>query len=782
MTEDFGPAASSDVWQFTASPLWDSFALALVIAVVLLAAWWLWTPKMSTGKRTWTLRTLRLVTTGLLIAVWWRPAMVRTRELPSDAPVWIALDTSASMTLPAGDGSDRWSTQTESARRLAEQLRMAEVDEASIRWFRYDRSATQTASLEEALTFGPIGETTDPLSPLRQARGAISIEPPSAIVWMGDGTSTAYADNRSRVESSSRAPDRDETSAADIADLLAGSGIPILAVPIGPALSVGNRDVAIDSLPDSFELFAGNETTIRFGVRGSGVAGTPVRIGLSWSAADGSVDEFATRSVEFENGSGTRALEISTTVPPPGAYRLIVEADFVAGETITSNNRQQAFVDVRPGGGRVLYLEGSPRLEQTFLRRSLRRFADLDLVDRWARNDDRQPPLDEAALRIGSGFDLYILGDVPARSVNDSVWDTIADEIRQGAGLITLGGPTAYSAGGFARTAIADALPIDLDGTHMQLEGPLRLQVARSHPSVFFDPDSATLDDLPPLTGANRFSRIKPLPGIAVPLEDDQERPMMVVGNYERGRVASLAFDSTWRWWRSGNQDVHRRFWRQLTLWALSRDEDATDSIRLEMPVRRVEENSAIPFTASLDDGSDSPADWNVQLKPLDRAANPATDPVSTSKLVPATEPLPATKPLPAAELATDVSGDLNGRFASLPAGLYELSVSDRSRPTIAAATLAFEVIRREIELEFPDADLARMRRLAQLTASVGGDAFDTGSMDELARRIAERQSSLTTTTRRRFTFGETPATAWPLFILYTAAMTAEWILRRRWG
>ena len=91
--------------------------------------------------------------------------------------------------------------------------------------------------------------------------------------------------------------------------------------------------------------------------------------------------EVAVRQVVADTKADQIApLTVPLTAPEPGTYRLRVESLRQDGELVTTNNVQTAFVDVREGGGRILYLEGSLRYEQTLLRRSLRRFQDLDLT------------------------------------------------------------------------------------------------------------------------------------------------------------------------------------------------------------------------------------------------------------------------------------------------------------------------------------------------------------------------------------------------------------------
>ena len=98
-----------------------------------------------------------------------------------------------------------------------------------------------------------------------------------------------------------------------------------------------------------------------------------------------------------------------------------VEADPQQGELVTTNNRQIAFVDVREGGGRILYLEGALREEQTFLNRSLRRSPDLDLTFRPILRDTAGTwPVDLADSFQPGKFDIYIIGDLDAAAIDES--------------------------------------------------------------------------------------------------------------------------------------------------------------------------------------------------------------------------------------------------------------------------------------------------------------------------------------------------------------------------
>ncbi len=89
---------------------------------------------------------------------------------------------------------------------------------------------------------------------------------------MGDGTQTAPLVG---------------TGAQRVVETLASLGVPLWTVPIGPAGGESAaRDAAIDALPESYQLFAGNKVDIEFQLLTRGLAGVSVPVSLSWMDAE----------------------------------------------------------------------------------------------------------------------------------------------------------------------------------------------------------------------------------------------------------------------------------------------------------------------------------------------------------------------------------------------------------------------------------------------------------------------------------------------------------------
>ena len=756
---------------FALEPIYGSLVLALVIAIVTVGViLYVTPPTENRSHRRWLIAFRLLAATVLLLAAF-RPAFFRTDNRPSEAALVVAVDTSRSMTLPDGDGQTRWETQTKVWEQLAENL--IDLDPSlKIRLLAYGSEARQipTANASALDAEIPEDELTDLSSAALSAMQASEGQPIAGIVLIGDGTQTAPLQG---------------ASAQRVVETLDSLGVPLWTVPIGPAGGASaSRDAAIDTLPESFQLFAGNQVDIDFQLLTRGMAGVDIPVTLSWIDSDGRATEIATRQIAPNAASQTSPVTLPVIAPDPGTYRLKVEAVTQDGELVTTNNTQVAFVEVREGGGRVLYLEGTPRLEQTFLRRALRRFPDLDLNYRWIPKDTAsQWPVDLGDAFQPGRYDVYILGDLDAAALGNEALGELATAVSEGAGLLTLGGIHSYSVGGYADSPLAEVIPVRMDASRRrqldavdvndasQLPGPIAIQLARTHPITDLggnDPQVAW-QQLPQLLGANRLIGPKVAPGVMVLLETKNQQPLLVIGEYGGGRTAALAFDSTWRWWRDGQDAVHRRFWRQLILWLLARQDSSDDKIMIEMDARRFSLEDPPEFRATVQSLDTAKASIELAAEVINESGQATPIAVSTES-----------RSDRSSQSAKDA---IRGRLPELAPGFYRLRVRpSQPNESLPAEDLAFQVIDESREMEQPMADPVYLQQLANLTSTHGGGAYPPEEVTKLIETIKQRRRQAETPIVERFRLGDGPLSGWILFVLFAGALSAEWFLRKQWG
>ncbi len=756
---------------FAFEPIYGSLLLTMAVAAVTVGVILAVTPPTENPKRRRWLISLRLLAAATLLLAAFRPALFRTDNQLAEAALVIAVDTSRSMGLPDGDGNTRWETQIEIWKSLADSI-LGMDEELDVRLLAYD-AQTRTIgapAVDSLQTELPSGQATDISAAALGAMQAAEGRPLAGIVLIGDGTQTS---------------DQQGTGAQRVAETLNSLGVPLWTVPIGPAGGASaSRDAAIEALPESYQLFAGNELDVKFQVSTRGMAGMDVPVRLTWIDSDGQATEIASRQIVPSKATDVVSVSIPILTPQPGTYRLQAEAVPMDKELVTTNNTQVAFVEVRAGGGRILYLEGNPRLEQAFLRRSLRRFPDLALDYQWIPYDtvDRWPVDLDGAFEPGR-YDIYIIGDLHADALGEKQLQQLEDTIGKGAGLVTLGGSYAYGGGGYADSPLAAVIPIRMDSSHARAPGGSRTPVAgsqidtqlkpklsRSHPITDLggDTPSRIWNELPSLLGANRLIGPKVAPGVEVVLESDMGDPLMVIGEYGSGRTTALAFDSTWRWWRYGRNEVHRRFWRQLVLWLLSRENNADSRLVITMDARRFstdkppefraevqslnEQNELTPLVAEIVDSNGDATPLNINTESSSAQSSRTTQAI-------------------------------RGRISELPVGFYRLRVRAKSPDaTLPPEELAFQVVDESRELSQPLADPVYLSQLADLTADHGGASFMPEKIDELITTIQNRRSMAETPVIEKFRLGDGPFTGWLLFGIFAGALSTEWFLRRQWG
>ncbi|TWU56433.1 hypothetical protein Poly51_23430 [Rubripirellula tenax] len=747
-------------------PIYGSLVLAIAAIGVTVAVIVMVTPPTAVPiQRRW-LMGLRMLAAAVLILALVRPTVVRTDNRPLDAALIVAVDTSRSMTLPDGDGGDRWSTQVGAWQSLASGL-VGRDHSLDIKLLAYDETTRPMATTETLADVVPDGELTDLQAATTAAIGAASGQPIAGIVLMGDGAQTGPVTGG---------------GAARVVETLDSLGIPFWTVPIGPPRTeTQSRDVAVDSLSESYQLFAGNQVDITFQVQSRAMTGTDVPVRLTWIDEQGQRTVAATRQIAVKKAIDTAAVVIPVTSPPPGTYQLEVSADVQDGELVVSNNSQIAFVDVREGGGRILYLFSNLDQEQSLIRRSLRRFPDLDMTFRWIPTDTVSSwPVDLQDWFTPGKFDIYLIGDLDADALGERQLQQLAETVGAGAGLVTLGGFQTYDVGGYASSKLADVMPVRMDparrrsiesvwSSENQLDAPVVVQLARNHPITDLggrDP-AQTWRDLPALLGASRWNGPKVAPGIEVLLQTPREEPLLIVGQYGKGRTAAIAFDSTWRWWRSGYDESHRRFWRQLMLWLLSREESAEDRIQIRLDSRRFASESSPAFQAVVDVEGASLA---AEIVGRDEQGRETVTPLKVSNQI-------------AGEGATsrDESA-IRGNLPTLAAGIYRLRVRAADPSKLLPAEVAFQVVDQSRELAGPMADPVFLRQLADLTSDHGGAAFGADRMNDLVKVILDRRKAAETPVVEKLRLGDGPMTGWPLFLVFATALSTEWWLRRRWG
>ena len=747
--------------RLTFYPIGDSYWIVAVAALVLFGLLALGPArgKVSRGRRA-VLAGLRLLAIVALILAMLRPTLLYTRTTKQPATLVILADRSRSMSVPDEiDGKSRWDAQ----RRALDDARRAIRDlakEFEVKAYTFDAEThpAEVSGGQVQLADPPGGQQTAIGAVLedvlREQAGKLLL----GVVLLSDGAQRAY-------------PPRDvlpQTAASRLKYL----GYPLYTVRFGQARGLGQaRDVAVKEMVATEQVFVKNELTVTGQIRADGYVNHDIPVRLLFETSPGKLEPVA-QEVVHVNADG-ELLSVKLTYAPqvPGEYKVVLDAASQPGELVTTNNQLSTFVHVLKGGLKVLYLEGTPRYEQRFLRRSLD--ASRDFRVDYVRLDAQQPETrpEDLSDRLKPGkYDVYILGDLDANAFPEKDLRDLAEAVARGAGLIMLGGFHSFGPGGYAKTPLADVLPVKMSDMERQafgdplasdlhLSGPLKMRptpLGLSHFALMLAPDRQEnlrlWAQLPPLDGANRFRA--PKPGALLLAEAAKDQPLLLAHQFDNGRVMAFAGDTTWHWCMRGFEAAHKRFWRQAVLWLARKDESLEGSVWIKLAQRRFAPNQRVEFSVGARSAGGEP----IQ---------------GASYRAEATLPDGSKRPVQVVQSDKEAAGSLRETKA---AGDYTIHVwGMQGGQEIGTTQARFSVYEEDLELDNAAADATLLDSLAAMT---NGQSLPPEELPKLIQRLAQETGYLDVQTETKETLWDT----WPFFLVLVGLLTAEWYLRKRWS
>ncbi len=582
------------------------------------------------------------------------------------------------------------------------------------------------------------------------------------VVLLTDGAQRAYAPR-------DIAP---QTPARRLADL----GFPLYTCAFGQARGQGQaRDVAIKDLVVNQTVFVKNQLSVLANARVDGLVNQDVPVQLLFELPGGKMQVVGAQELHASQDGASLPIEFNYVPEIPGEYKLTVRAEPQPGEIVTTNNQLSTFVTVLRGGLNVLYVEGALRVEAKFLRQSLDASPDIKVkYVHLAERDPKRRTLDLKPLLARGKYDVYILGDVDSAAFRPDELALLAQSVRQGAGLLMLGGFHAFGPGGYYATPLADLLPIEMSDlerqpfgepirTDLHLGGPLTMVPnARSGAHHFVmelapgDANLSTWRRLPPLEGANNLGRDKLKRAAQVLAETPEGKPLLL-SQEVGGRVMAFAADSTWRWWMGGHEAEHKRFWRQAVLWLSHKDQQTEGSVWIRLAQRRFAPPGRVEFAAAA---------WSPHGEPVADAQFQAT----------VVLPDGTRRPVHLTREGNEMAGVV---AETQQAGDYTLEVSaTRGTTELGRAKARFLVYEQDLELDNAAADPTLLASLAKMSEAAGGRLLAPEELPPLVEELARKPVEQLVEREVK----ETPWDTWPFFLLFTGVLSVDWYLRKKWG
>ena len=715
-------------------------ALAAVAAGVLLYLNIRRNQGMLTGTRPIAIWLLQTALVALLLLLLWHPALSVATLRPQQNVVTVLFDHSRSMAI-ADQGETSRLAQAQKVWR--DSLITPLTTRFQVRSYEFGKSLDRIADPEKLIADSVathIGET------LNQVATEASNLPVGAVIMLTDG-----ADNSGGVDAETIARIRQ-------------ARVPVYAIGFGRETPVNDIEITGVSVP--LRALANSRLSAQVTFRQYGSAGKKTRVTVRDAGKVISSEE-----VTLPADGVSQSENVVFSAGPAGPRTVQISVDAVLGEQNTANNQLTRLVNVSGHKQRILYIEGEPRWEYKFLRRAVEDDGNLEIVSMLRTTPNkiyRQGVTGPNELEAGFpskpeelfAYDGIIVGSVEANyftAVQQDLIRQFAD--RRGGGVLFLAGRFAFNEGGYAKSPLAEILPVHLTSANQTFHRDyVSADLARAgRDSVITrledgrDRNAERWKKMPQI--ANYQILGDPKPGALLLMEvlapGNHRLPLLVTENFGRGRTAALATAGTWRWQMS--QPVadmtDEIFWRQLLRWLVTETPGTVDA----STPRQV-----------LSDETKAKLRVEVRDKKFEPVANALVQahivgPENLSDMV-TLSPVPSEQGVYTADYTAEKPGSY---LAEISAG---------------AAGSDVAMFRREDGTAESFHSMQNKELLQKLAEQTGGKYFTASDARKIPDQINFSESGITTSQTLDL---------WDMPIVFLLALTlrgAEWLLRRKWS
>lgn len=490
--------------------------------------------------------------------------------------------------------------------------------------------------------------------------------------------------------------------------------------------------------------------------------------------------------------------------------RLADTTDVATKDRIAENNARDILVDNRERVFRILYFSGRPNWEGKFLRRALdgapqlvlsslvrisgaeRKFVfrgrDATMANPLFEGFDDQalnaPRYDEAVfIRIGVSeselaggypsevselfrYHVVIWGDIERDFFSLAQLNLTREFVsKRGGSFLMLGGPRAYSEGGWAHSTIEPMLPIVLGPA-----GDYEDVAFRAVPTIEgvlsgvwslsedVEVNAEQWASLSALYGINAFASVRAGATVMATVNAEVQavdgQPLFAWQRYGEGLSAALGTGETWQWQMMQNVEdaAHERFWRQLARLL---------AMRVPEPVTMIDSGEDVVVGDVRD----------LKFVVRDSLFEPRE---GLSVDVQVEMPNGGMVRLPISESIAEV-GAYSAIFEATEGGLHRVTLTARDADGTDIGQLDAAVLARPDHLEFLSARY-NPDFLKRMSGHTGGKFIELDALDELAEQIPYTDQAHARLDR--FPLWHFP----PFYILLVLLLGLEWYLRRKRG
>ena len=547
--------------------------------------------------------------------------------------------------------------------------------------------------------------------------------------------------------------------------------VPILSIPVGSREAF--RDILISGVKAPPLAFRDRAVVIDITLKGHGYAGLTLPVLLKES------DRLLTaNNIRIPADSGEVTTTLSFTPSEIGQKKLSISVPQQVDENILTNNQINFSVKVVRDKTRVLMVSGSPSMNYRFMRTALKSDPSIDLLSfviLRSPSDILNVPTHEMSLipfpvetifvKELTSFDLVIFDNFDySIYLSPEHLESLRNFVKDSeGGFALIGGPKLFYEGGYTLSPIEDMLPFRfVEKDIYRRDGPVGVRLSEagtSHPMMRFS-DNFLRDDMdpqrfwkemPPLGGMN-LMEAKGASTVLLESVQGIPWPILIVSEYGKGRVLTLATDDAWKWYMGmvargeGNQP-YLRLVHTMVRW-LTKDPNL-DPVQIILPETAAsigqETNVRIQFHGENPSSGSDPAVMFSVFDPVGLKIE--------SKLKP-----------------TPQTGEHLVSFIPEKGGIYRVAVETTYGQLEESMVVAGP-------LEGLDA-APDHEQLKKISAATGGKHLSPGDnlLEEIEGRVKMAEKEFIE--EKRFPIWATPF----VMAIVLGLLCSEWYFRRRWG
>ena len=728
----------------------------------------------------YSLITLRFIAVAILLCCLLAPVIIQKKDVTPPTHLSILVDTSRSMQL-----QDNYLGKTDTSRmNQVNQLLFNESsqflqnlnNEYKVHLYRFDSVLHEVSTGVD--NFVPDGTLTDIASTIREIVQAWRGQPNAGIVLISDGAHNA--------------------SNLSVEDIAATN---TLVYTIGVGSPQPPKDIQIQKVDVLPIAYIGHETFIRITVVQIGYTDESIRVSLREFGTNRLVDaamltfpnENSEQSVTI-NGqrirTGTRhVIELKMTPQSEGNYQYKVKLPTLEGELTDSNNEKTFPLKVVKAKLNVFYLEGRPRWEYAFLKRTLERDPDIEpsfavLSKKSTRESvltrnegyypqknltrySRFPETPQELLK----YDVLILGDLSAEHLTTAQQQAIVHFVEQrGKAVIFLPSHNSLGTNGFRSTELARILPIQIPANGcLEQDGEFSLDLTQTgmfHPMLQLtekiERNTDIWNNLPALSRSYRRFQLRASATTLITKEGGE--PILIFQRVGLGKSLLFAAEGIWNWDFGVNlfkgttyQTVYPRFWAQTLRWMAQQSDENQIYITTEAPTYAQGENVKINIRA-----------YSHIMQPQDGAE------IQLSVTSPSGSTFPLKTHTDAIETRTDNAGNYTTQLKVEEKGTYNIrAVGKAGNIPLGEDKIDIFVHPQLIELDAPQLNEQLLKELSEKTGGVYHSIEDAQSLPDKIDTVADSV----------FVDSERDLWAHPLILIAVVGLLGtEWFIRKRVG